>query len=121
MISNSDEISDEQATFLEFMIMNIEARYPKYKSSVSNTSDTPRFTTEPKVYMYGSYAKGYANPRSDIDVAVIVPKIEGDWLTLSAELCHDMRKVSVLTEPVLMEQNEPSPLYRDVMRTGVPV
>jgi len=34
----SEEISDEQATFLEFMIpMNIEARYPKYKSSVANT------------------------------------------------------------------------------------
>lgn len=82
---------------------------------------TPRFATEPKVYMYGSYAKGYANPWSDIDVAVIVPKIEGDWLTLSAELCHDMRKVSVLIEPVLMEQDEPSPLYRDVMRTGVAV
>ena len=79
---------------------------------------TPRFATASKVYMYGSYVKGDANPWSDIDVAVIVPKIEGDWLTLSAELCHDMRKVSVLIEPMLMEQDEPSPLYRDVMRTG---
>ncbi len=32
-----------------------------------------------------------------------------------------MRKVSVLIEPVLMEQDKPSPLYRDVMRTGVAV
>ena len=68
MTSNSDEISNEQATFLEFMIpMNIEARYPKYKSSVSNTLN------------------------------------------------------NVLIEPVLMEQDEPSPLYRKVMRTGVAV
>ena len=36
----------------------------------------PRYKTEPKVYMYGSYAKGYANPDSDIDVAVIVPAAE---------------------------------------------
>ena len=33
----------------------------------------PRFDVEPKVLMYGSYAKGYATPDSDIDVAVIVP------------------------------------------------
>ena len=33
----------------------------------------PRFDMEPKVMMFGSYSKGYANPDSDIDVAVIVP------------------------------------------------
>ncbi len=32
----------------------------------------PRFDMEPKVMMFGSYSKGYANPDSDIDVAVIV-------------------------------------------------
>ena len=32
---------------------------------------TPRFSVEPKVYMYGSYSKGYPKPESDIDVAVI--------------------------------------------------
>jgi len=33
----------------------------------------PRFDVEPRVMMFGSYSKGYANPDSDIDVAVIVP------------------------------------------------
>ena len=33
-----------------------------------------RYRTEPRVVMYGSYAKGYANPDSDIDVAVILPE-----------------------------------------------
>ena len=28
---------------------------------------TPRFSTEPKVYMYGSYSKGYPKPESDIE------------------------------------------------------
>ena len=38
-----EEINDEQATFLEFMIpMNIEARYPKYKTSVANTLSKDR-------------------------------------------------------------------------------
>ncbi|MBP3843121.1 MAG: nucleotidyltransferase domain-containing protein [Prevotella sp.] len=82
-----------------------------------------RFNTEPKVYMYGSYSKGYPNPWSDIDVAVIVPKIEGNWLEMSADICGDVRKVSILIEPILMEEpnGQYSPLYEDVMRTGISV
>ncbi|MBR3372866.1 MAG: nucleotidyltransferase domain-containing protein [Bacteroidaceae bacterium] len=83
---------------------------------------TPRYRAVPKVYMYGSYAKGYANPDSDIDVAVIVPAgvIVNKWHQ-SADLWGDIRKVSVLIEPVLMEDNEDSMLYREVMRTGITV
>ena len=81
-----------------------------------------RYRTEPRVVMYGSYAKGYANPDSDIDVAVILPgsDITDRW-EQSADLWSDIRKVSVLIEPVLMEDNEDSMLYREVMRTGVTV
>lgn len=82
----------------------------------------PRYRTEPKVIMYGSYAKGYANPDSDIDVAVIVPEkeITDHWKQWSA-LWGDVRKVNTLIEPVLMEDNEDSILYREVMRTGIAV
>ena len=81
-----------------------------------------RYRTEPRVVMYGSYAKGYANPDSDIDVAVILPgsDITDRW-EQSADLWSDIRKVSVLIEPVLLEDNEDSMLYREVMRTGVTV
>ena len=79
-----------------------------------------RFTKEPEVYMFGSYSKGCANPWSDIDVAVIVTTLEGkDWLELSADLWHDVDKVSLLIEPVLMSQAEDTLLYRDIMRTGI--
>ena len=81
----------------------------------------PRFSTEPKVYLYGSYSKGYPKPESDIDVAVIVPKVEGDWLTVSTDLWLDVDKVNILIEPVLLEEGHHSPLYDDVMRTGVVV
>ena len=81
----------------------------------------PRFSTEPKVYLYGSYSKGYPKPESDIDVAVIVPRIEGDWLTVSTDLWLDVDKVNILIEPVLLEEGHHSPLYDDVMRTGVAV
>ena len=89
----------------------------KYKQVIS-----PRFKKEPMVYMFGSYSMGYPNPWSDIDVAVIVPTIkDDDWLEQSADLWHDVDKVSLLIEPVLMSQEEDTLLYRDVMRTGIAV
>ena len=82
----------------------------------------PRYNTEPMVIMYGSYAKGYANPDSDIDVAVIVPESEiTDPWEQWADIAGDVRKVSTLIEPVLMETDEDSMLYREVLRTGVQV
>lgn len=87
----------------------------RYKQVIAS-----RFTKEPLVYLFGSYSKGTANPWSDIDVAVIVPTLEGeDWLELSADLWHDVDKVSLLIEPVLMSEEEDTILYRDVMRTGI--
>jgi len=71
--------------------------------------------------MFGSYAKGYANPDSDIDVAVIVPTYGGRKFDLSQKLWHDVDEVSFLIEPVLMAEDRWSPLYKDVMQTGVPV
>ena len=70
--------------------------------------------------LFGSYSKGTANPWSDIDVAVILPSLKDeDWLELSADLWHDVDKVSLLIEPVLMSEEEDTILYRDVIRTGI--
>ena len=57
----------------------------EYKKVIS-----PRFEGDIKVYMYGSYSKGYANPWSDIDVAVIVPssKEHGWTLPQSSQWMH---------------------------------
>ncbi len=81
----------------------------------------PRFEVEPKVMMFGSYSKGYANPDSDIDVAVIVPTYGGSKFELSKKLWRDVREVSFLIEPVLMAEDRQSPLFHDVMKTGVAV
>ena len=88
----------------------------RYKRVIST-----RFDVEPKVMMFGSYSKGYANPDSDIDVAVIVPTYGGSKFVLSKKLWRDVREVSFLIEPVLMAEDRQSPLYHDVMRTGVTV
>ena len=82
---------------------------------------TPRFDVEPRVMMFGSDSKGYANPDSDIDVAVIVPTYGNRKLEISKLLWHDVDQVSFLIEPVLIAEDRWSPLYDDVMRTGVTV
>ena len=82
---------------------------------------SPRFEKEPKVMMFGSYSKGYANPDSDIDVAVIVPTYGDQKFEISKKLWRDVRQVSFLIEPVLMADDRWSPLYDDVMRTGIAV
>jgi predicted nucleotidyltransferase len=86
-----------------------------YKAAISGLFDSA------KIYLYGSYSKGNAGPESDIDVAVIVPHLHDDWLKLSTRLWMIAPKVNYLIEPVLMEEDEPSPLYRDVMSTGIAV
>ena len=89
----------------------------EYKRVIS-----PRFGGKAKVMMYGSYSKGNPNPWSDIDVAVIVPYVDDEqWFETSVALGEDVDKVSLLIEPVLMSENRWSPLYEDVMRTGVAV
>ena len=88
----------------------------RYKRVIST-----RFDVEPKVMMFGSYSKGHANPDSDIDVAVIVPTYGDRKFEISKKLWHDVDEVSFLIEPVLMAEDRWSPLYDDVMRTGVAV
>ena len=88
----------------------------RYKKVIS-----PLFGEDLRVYMFGSYSKGYARPESDIDVAVVVHSIGDNWLEWSKKLWHNTRSVSTLIEPVLMSPEHPSPLYDDVMRTGVAV
>ena len=89
----------------------------EYKRVIS-----PRFDGKAKVMMFGSYSKGTPNKWSDIDVAVIVPDIEDEnWYDTSVALGMDSDKVSLLIEPVLMSEKHWSPLYDDVMKTGVAV
>ena len=81
----------------------------------------PRFAEEPRVMLYGSYSKGYATPDSDIDVAVIVPTYGDRKFEISKGLWRDTREVSFLIEPVLMADDRWSPLYEDVMLTGIAI
>ena len=87
----------------------------EYKEVIKGMFDAPR------VYMFGSYCKGTADKDSDIDVAIVIPELKSDWFVVVPKLWSATRKVSTLIEPVLLEDVHPSPLYDDVMRSGVVV
>lgn len=74
-----------------------------------------------KVYLFGSYSRGNAREDSDVDVAVVVPRLKTDWLDTSSALWLATMKVDTAIEPVLIEECHPSPLYEDVLRTGIAV
>ena len=74
-----------------------------------------------KVYLFGSHSKGCARPDSDIDIAVVVPSITGDYLSMAALLWRITMDVNTLIEPVLIEEVHPSPLYEDILQTGIVV
>ena len=74
-----------------------------------------------KVYLFGSYSKGCARPDSDIDIAVVVPSVTGDYYSTAARLWRITMDVNTLIEPVLIEESNPSPLYEDILQTGIAI
>ena len=74
-----------------------------------------------KVYLFGAYSKGCARPDSDIDIAVVVPSVTGDYYSTAARLWRITMDVNTLIEPVLIEESNPSPLYEDILQTGIAI
>ena len=67
----------------------------------------------------GPYAKGTATSDSDIDIAVIVDKLDSDYLDEHAKLLKLRRSVDSRIEPVLIEYGkDKSGFPREVMDTG---
>ena len=63
------------------------------------------------LYLYGSY--------SNIDIAVIVDHIEGDYFDYLPLLWRLRRKINSIIEPVLLtEEDQTTPLYAEILKTG---
>ena len=74
---------------------------------------------EARVVLFGSYADGTQNESSDIDVAVVLNKLEGDWLDSSAQLWRFTQGISSLIEPVLLDaEQDKSGFVQHVLKTG---
>ncbi len=71
------------------------------------------------LYLYGSYSKGNYSEESDIDIAVIVSERNDNYFEDAPLLWKLGRKISCLIEPVLLADGEDSPLYEEILRTGI--
>ena len=86
-------------------------------------ADKVRETMDAKaVYLFGSHARGTATENSDIDIAVIVDAIPGDYLTAVSELWGLTRMVNDEIEPVLLlSGDDESGFLNTVLQTGIAV
>ena len=73
-----------------------------------------------KVYLFGSYAKNTNRSDSDIDVAIVVNKLEGDFFTIQPLLWKLRRQVDDRIEPILIEKdNDYSGFLIEIQRNGI--
>jgi len=73
-----------------------------------------------KMLLFGSYASGNPREDSDIDVAIIVDKISGDFFSTLPILWRIRREVDDRIEPVLLEEsNDYSGFVKEVIKNGI--
>jgi predicted nucleotidyltransferase len=72
-----------------------------------------------KLILYGSYARGNWTSTSDIDLAVVVDKIPGDFLQQASLLYRLRRQVDDRIEPLLIEDGtDKSGFLENITRSG---
>jgi len=72
------------------------------------------------VYLFGSYAKGTPREHSDIDVAFVVNKFEGDFFKVIPQIWKLRRQVDFRIEPhVIARDTDYAGLIDEIHKTGI--
>lgn len=88
----------------------------QYKLLLSNHFDLE------SVYLFGSFANDTNREDSDIDVAVVVKNISGDFFAVNPLLWKLRRQVDDRIEPILIEKNnDKSGFLDEIKRTGIEI
>ena len=75
-----------------------------------------------KVYIFGSYAKETNREDSDIDVAIVVNSLQGDYFSTTPLIWKLRRQIDDRIEPILIEKNNDiSGFLDEIRRTGIEV
>lgn len=75
-----------------------------------------------KVYLFGSYAKDTYRTDSDIDVAIVVSHIEGDYFSIHPLLWKLRRQIDDRIEPILIErENDNSGFLSEIQKYGIEI
>lgn len=86
----------------------------KYKELISN-----QIAVE-ELILFGSYANGTNREDSDIDVAIIVDKLEGDYFSTRPILWKIRREIDDRIAPLLIEkQHDESGFLQEIQKTGI--
>lgn len=75
-----------------------------------------------KVYLFGSYAKETYNEDSDIDVALVVKKIESDFFLINPLLWKLRRQIDDRIEPILIEREfDDAGFLAEIQKYGIEI
>jgi len=75
-----------------------------------------------KIYLYGSYAKNTYRADSDIDVAIVVNHIDGDYFSVAPLLWKLRRQIDDRIEPILIErENDKGDFLSEIQKNGIEV
>lgn len=97
---------------------NAEAinKLKKYKKLLSNHM---KFT---EMILFGSHAKGTAHEDSDLDVAIVVDELKGDFFSTRPLLWKLRRQIDDRIEPIIIEQNhDDSGFLSEIMKNGIKI
>ena len=73
-----------------------------------------------KIILFGSYANGNWNKNSDIDIAVIIDRIDDNYLVISKQLNKLTNNIDNRIEPVLMQMgSDQSGFLSSIMQNGM--
>ena len=74
------------------------------------------------VYLFGSFANDTNREDSDIDVAVVVKNISGDYFAVNPLLWKLRRQVDDRIEPILIDKNnDKSGFLDEIKRNGIEI
>ena len=74
------------------------------------------------VYLFGSFANDTNREDSDIDVAVVVTNISGDFFAVNPLLWKLRRQVDDRIEPILIDKNnDKSGFLDEIKRNGIEI
>ncbi|WDN87331.1 hypothetical protein BuS5_00299 [Desulfosarcina sp. BuS5] len=73
-----------------------------------------------KMILFGSYARGSQREDSDVDVAIIVDEMQGDYFSTRPLLWRVRREVDDRIEPIFFEtKHDESGFLEEIMRNGI--
>ncbi|NQU80719.1 MAG: nucleotidyltransferase domain-containing protein [Bacteroidetes bacterium] len=75
-----------------------------------------------RVYLFGSWAKETQSEDSDIDVAVVVSHLEGDYFSTTPLLWKLRRQIDDRIEPVIIEKdNDKGGFLDEIQKYGIEI